>query len=240
MVTTSVVRYPALDKQLNIQYNCIMNGQRIGLIRMIENSLRQQIKKGVYPSGSTLPPYRDLARTYNVSLATVQQAVKKLAVDGLLEVYQGRGAVVRGETWLWRPGSINHRVPEQERQIGLFLRSVYQGYNSQTIQDYVQGIADELANWHMSLLLYLHPEDPEEMLSFCLEKIRQRSVVGFILWSLNSRVDREILKTVHRLHLPFVLLNVKEPGALGNKAHYVMADEAAGISQAIDFLFRIG
>jgi LacI family transcriptional regulator len=213
------------------------NGESRVLVSLVEKSLRKQIEKGILPAGSTIPAYRSLANTHNVSLATVQQAVKKLEEDGLVDVYQGRGAIVRGESMVWNPQTINNRVPGQGKQVGLFMRHLYSGYISQTMPEYVQGISDELNNWNLTLVLNMYPDEPSQIVDACMEKLHNNSASGFILW---AELDTVVVKAVQKMKMPFLVLNVKDPERLEEDVRYVAADETGGVTEAINFLIRLG
>jgi GntR family transcriptional regulator, transcriptional repressor for pyruvate dehydrogenase complex len=53
--------------------------------------LATSIRLGIYPSGSTLPPERDLAERMGVSRSTLREAIGALREAGLLTTRRGRG-----------------------------------------------------------------------------------------------------------------------------------------------------
>lgn len=62
--------------------------------RTIADDLGARIRAGEYPPGSALPPQRDLAARYAVTLATLRQALGVLESGGLLSQQAGRGTFV--------------------------------------------------------------------------------------------------------------------------------------------------
>lgn len=56
--------------------------------------LRSVIEDGSLPAGSTLPTYKELARTYRVSVGTAYWAVALLTAWGLIDNLRGKGATV--------------------------------------------------------------------------------------------------------------------------------------------------
>jgi GntR family transcriptional regulator len=56
--------------------------------------VRRAMAGGTLKPGSKLPPSRDLARELDVNMHTVQRAYCQLRDEGLVELRQGRGAIV--------------------------------------------------------------------------------------------------------------------------------------------------
>lgn len=65
-----------------------------GLSRTLEDTLEQLIATEEVPRGTRLPSERELAEQYAVSRAVVRDALRALAVRGLVEVRRGVGAIV--------------------------------------------------------------------------------------------------------------------------------------------------
>lgn len=59
------------------------------------DDLRKRIKKGEFPPGTALPSIRTLAREYEISPQTVQNALRELRLAKLIAGQQGRGLYVR-------------------------------------------------------------------------------------------------------------------------------------------------
>jgi GntR family transcriptional regulator len=64
------------------------------LYRRLADDLSRRIAAGEIAAGSTLPPERKLAETYNVSRVTVRHAMEQLAHEGLVEQRRGSGTYV--------------------------------------------------------------------------------------------------------------------------------------------------
>lgn len=64
------------------------------LYHQVSSVLRQRIGDGTYPPGHRLPPEDALATEFEVSRATIRQAVGELVGDGLIARQQGRGTFV--------------------------------------------------------------------------------------------------------------------------------------------------
>lgn len=64
----------------------------------IADDLRRAIRSGELAAGERLPSGRELAAQYDVAPMTIQQAIRVLRDDGVVESFQGRGVFVRATT----------------------------------------------------------------------------------------------------------------------------------------------
>src|SRR5690606_36954737 len=60
----------------------------------VADALRDEIIRGVYPIGSQLPTEEDMAARFDVSRATVREALRKLREERLVFSRQGSGTTV--------------------------------------------------------------------------------------------------------------------------------------------------
>lgn len=61
----------------------------------IASALRQAIQDGRYEAGELLPSARVLSEQYGVAIMTVRSAIRLLREEGLVQSWQGKGAIVR-------------------------------------------------------------------------------------------------------------------------------------------------
>jgi GntR family transcriptional regulator len=60
----------------------------------IARDLEAQIRAGIYPPGSRLPSYAELAKEHDVSVTTAQNAIRVLRTKGLVIGESGVGTFV--------------------------------------------------------------------------------------------------------------------------------------------------
>jgi len=65
--------------------------------KRIEDDLRARVRNGLWSAGRQIPGRRELARSYNVELNTLQRAIANLIEDGTLRAEMGRGTFVQGQ-----------------------------------------------------------------------------------------------------------------------------------------------
>lgn len=62
----------------------------------VSRGLEEKIRSGFYPTGSRLPPQRDLAEELGINVSTVSRAYKELQALGLIVASKRRGSIVTG------------------------------------------------------------------------------------------------------------------------------------------------
>jgi DNA-binding FadR family transcriptional regulator len=63
--------------------------------KQLADALRADIERGIYPTGTKIPSYRQLRDLHHVALNTAQSAIRMLAAEGLVEIRPAQGAYVR-------------------------------------------------------------------------------------------------------------------------------------------------
>jgi GntR family transcriptional regulator, transcriptional repressor for pyruvate dehydrogenase complex len=97
--------------------------ERSTLGETVLDRLGALIRAGTFPPGSRLPPERDLAAGFGVARGAVREALRALALAGLVDIRPGRGTFVCEALPATPPGeSLAHILADQTRGI----REVYQ------------------------------------------------------------------------------------------------------------------
>lgn len=86
------------------------------LFRQLADVLRDRIRSGVYPAGSTLPSEKDLGQEHGLARETVRRAVGVLRSEGLVVTQAPYGSHVRetpapADFSLQRGSRVNVRMP---------------------------------------------------------------------------------------------------------------------------------
>jgi DNA-binding LacI/PurR family transcriptional regulator len=79
---------------------------KLSAAQQLARQLRRQIEQGDWHKGHSLPPMRDLAEEYGVSLSTVQKAVRELASLDVIDHSPGQSGVVKSI----RPPASHHQI----------------------------------------------------------------------------------------------------------------------------------
>lgn len=66
--------------------------------RQIAEDLRARIQAGEYAAGEPIPTLAELAKIYSVGVSTVQKAISRLQIEGVLVGRQGKANYVAEET----------------------------------------------------------------------------------------------------------------------------------------------
>jgi DNA-binding FadR family transcriptional regulator len=77
------------------------------LSERITNQIRQDISKGKYPANEKIPAEPELMKLYGVGRSTIREAIKSLAISGILKVQQGSGTFVNDDQ---ETGSIDEQL----------------------------------------------------------------------------------------------------------------------------------
>ncbi len=91
------------------------------LYDQVKRTIRDQIQRGVYKSGSKIPSEAQLVNTLGVSAITVRRALRDLVIEGLLIGRQGRGVFVADNRRIIRSlrSDFRYSLAEEMERAGL-------------------------------------------------------------------------------------------------------------------------
>lgn len=193
------------------------------LYRKIEETIRERILNGVYPSGSQLPTEMELLKEFNTSRLTISKSLSHLVAEGLITRTRGRGSFVTGEKKRETPGLIRYVSPVASDENFLLHNRLLEG-----IQETVRK-----TNYNVSIDFYRSAEEEAAI----LRSYKNPENDAFVIWPGDNMQIIEILKELDRNAFPFVLVDSFFPQL---KCNCVMTDNILGGLQVLEHLFRLG
>ena len=166
------------------------------LYQQVAADLRRRIASGEIAVGTQLPPHRELATNYGVSLVTVNKALSGLVAEGVLYSRVGRGTFVAT-----RPPQ--HQELPRGRMLGFVLRDLGSPYFS-LVAHGAQARADELG-FGLLFSSSSHRVDREEEQ---IQRFRDLGVQGLIIVSMNRtyRIS-DAIRALHDADFPYVMVS---------------------------------
>jgi LacI family transcriptional regulator len=186
----------------------------VPLYQQVAADIRRKIVSREMPVGSRIPPHRDLATQYGVSIITINKALSGLVSEGLLYSHVGRGTYV-----MVRPASTSGIAAPTT--IGFVLRDLSSPYFS-LIAHGAQQRADALGVGVLFASSSNRVDREEEQ----IRRLLALGVHGFIVVSM-SRTSQlnESVKALHAAKFPYVVVSY----TVGDDVPYVGGDlDAAG------------
>jgi DNA-binding LacI/PurR family transcriptional regulator len=164
------------------------------LYHQVAADIRRQIVRGDMPVGTRIPPHRDLAVQYGVSVITINKALSGLVSEGVLHSHVGRGTYV-----MVRPASTSAAA----NTIGFVLRDLSSPFFS-LIAHEAQQRADALGVGIVFASSSNRADREEEQ----IRRLRSLGVHAFIIASM-SRTFRigESIQTLHDADFPYVMVS---------------------------------
>lgn len=195
------------------------------LYQQVAADIRRKIVAGELQIGAQLPPHRELATRYRVSLITINKALSGLVSEGILNSRVGRGTFVAA-----RPTSTAGGRPST--MLGFVLRDLSSPFFS-LVAHAAQQRADELgfALFFSSTSNRLAREEEQ------IRRFRDLGVQGLIIASM-SRTYR-ISETIQQLHdqsFPYVMVSYTH----GDEVPFVGLDLSQAGYIATEHLIALG
>ena len=168
----------------------------VPLYQQVAADLRRRIASGEMVVGEQIPPHRELAIVYGVSIITINKALSGLISDGLLYSHVGRGTFVAV-----RPATIAGTAAQTT--IGFVLRDLSSPFFS-LVAHCAQQRADALGVGLVFASSSNRLDREEEQ----IRRLRTLGVHGLIIVSM-SRTYRigEAIQALHEADFPYVMVS---------------------------------
>jgi DNA-binding LacI/PurR family transcriptional regulator len=197
----------------------------VPLYQQVAADIRRQIVAGEMPVGSRIPPHRDLAVQYGVSIITINKALSGLVSEGLLYSHVGRGTFV-----MVRPAATSGIAAPTT--IGFVLRDLSSPFFS-LVAHGAQQRADALGVGIVFASSSNRLDREEEQ----IRRLRLLGVHGLIIVSM-SRTYRlsEPMQSAQESDFPYVMVS----WTAGEDVPFVGADLARAGRLAAEHLLATG
>jgi DNA-binding LacI/PurR family transcriptional regulator len=186
----------------------------VPLYKQVAADLRRRVVSGELAVGSQIPPHRELATRYGVSVITINKALSGLVSEGVLSSHVGRGTFV-----LVRPASTTGTAASPT--VGFVLRDLSSPFFS-LVAHGAQQRADALGVG----LLFASSSNRLDREEEQIRRLRTLGVHGMIIVSM-SRTYRisEGIQALHDADYPYVMVSYTQ----GDDVPFVGVDlEEAG------------
>lgn len=174
--------------------------------QQIYEDLRLKISQGVYQPGERLPTEKELARSYEVAVLTLRQALRMLREEGLLESRRYHGTIVTGRAVVEAFKNISP-VSDQRRVIGVVVPGGIGALRHPVFSrlvDGVEGVVTE--NGYTMEFVYSDPgnRQAEKELK---RAIRESRALG---WMVPTTVSLEAKAAIQKRGTPCVLFHAAD------------------------------
>lgn len=197
----------------------------VPLYQQVAADIRRRIVAGDMAVGSQIPPHRELAAEYGVSVITINKALSGLVSEGLLHSHVGRGTFV-----MVRPASITGIAAPTT--VGFVLRDLSSPFFS-LIAHAAQQRADALGVG----LLFASSSNRADREDEQIRRLRLLGVHGLIIVSMSRTYRRgEAIKALDESDFPYTMVS----WTAGDDVPFVGLDLAEAGHLAARHLLSIG
>ena len=195
----------------------------------ITQELEKRVRNGVYRPNAFLPPERALAEEFGVSRPTIRSAIAPLVRAGRLINQAGLGTRVVASTAADLPS-------EAGRQGWKIIALILPDIANRVFLEFTEAIEYTALQrgYHLLLCNSRHEGALEDM---HIRQLVSRKVDGIILAHDPNRAFPSALRSISEAGIPAVFLFAAPSDTM---ADAVLFDEAAGVDQAMRYLFSLG
>ena len=190
------------------------------LYEKVASAIRTEVNEGRYAVGESIPSLRALAKSFEVGVPTVRQAIQLLANEGLLYTKPGSGIYVK------------NRVSSRHSQIALVLPDISNPFYAE-ITRAVETTCRK-AGFQVMLFNTFYDENEE---SRVLADLIEQNIGGIIIAPIPEADNGETYRAVQRSGIPIVSI-VRELN--GVESSSVVTEDYNGVRDLLDYLIQIG
>lgn len=176
--------------------------------QQIYEDLRLKISQGIYQAGERLPTEKELARSYEVAVLTLRQALRMLREEGLLESRRYHGTIVTGRPIMEVNVAENlSSDPDQRKVIGVVVPGGIGALRHPVFSrlvDGVEGVVTE--NGYTMEFVYSNPENRQAEKEL-KRAIRESQALG---WMIPTTVSLEVKAAIQKRGTPCVLFHAAD------------------------------
>jgi GntR family transcriptional regulator of arabinose operon len=185
--------------------------------------LKERIRSGLWPDGSSLPSEKELCAEFDVARGTIRQALQTLESEGYLRREQGRGTFV-------------HLSPFTTDQLGskrlAFIVPYVRDSTVPTILIGFQQVAEQAG---FSVIFNHVNNDPQQQ-ERVIRKLIEEHISGIALYPVDSE-NISVIESLNQARFPLVMID----RYLRNlSTDYVMTDHFGGAIRGTHYLFDQG
>ncbi len=214
--------------------------QKSPYIVHIVSTIEARIRGGVYPGGRWLPTERELCAEFDVSRATLRQALVELENTSLVIRSAGCRPFVKFDGAHSSDNLSSLKTVSSRMTVGLCVKQDYKYSGTYLI---TQGVREAANTDSIRLLIAgssaqtLEQVAQEEAQSL-MRMVRDKDIRGIVIWYSGGESNIPILHEVQAANIPMVFVDRAPPA--GIEADFVSIDNRRAAFNAVQYLIHKG
>lgn len=167
--------------------------------------LRGMIENGEYRVGDRLPSEKELAEEHGVSRITSKHALDRLAREGLISRYPGKGSYIKATP---ADGSVHQRSEQKSQQMGNvhLIGVILEGMQADFGGDILLGIESKCAEMGYSAIIKFSYGD-ERREHACMDELIEAGVEGILLMCVFKEVYNSVVMKLSLEGFPLIFMD---------------------------------
>lgn len=211
-----------------LERNLIDSGSPVAISQQLRGILLREIAEGVYQAGHRLPSERELSERFEISRASVREAIAALLNEGVLFRTVGRGTFI---------AAAERRQPKglgKAMAIGFWASEQIFHFAEPGYKQTLAGVADACRERGYALQFHWVEEHRRSLEQLFGHRVGSEKAVGNIVL---GGVSAAVLERLKKLGLPLVTVDLLFPG---EDTESVRIDYEQGTRLAMEHLLGLG